>query len=99
MPHLRRRYMLESIRPEIRQYFIESDLESVPFSRLHRMMVYQRATKSSDTLPFGTRRDVYKASSLVLSVVTQGSETVSFILKHPSIDQAPRRPSCRILGR
>ena len=37
------RYFLESIRPEIRQYLIESDTEAVPFSRQHRSLVYQRA--------------------------------------------------------
>jgi hypothetical protein len=36
------RYVFESIRPEIRQYFIESDSEGRPFSRLHRAQVYQR---------------------------------------------------------
>ncbi|CAM9438482.1 unnamed protein product [Discosporangium mesarthrocarpum] len=53
------RYLLESIRPEIRQYFIEADNESVPFTRLQRIMVYQRAKGMPDTLPFGTRRDIY----------------------------------------
>ncbi|CAB1103239.1 unnamed protein product [Ectocarpus sp. CCAP 1310/34] len=54
------RFLLESIRPEIRQYFIESDSESVPFSRAHRSVVYARAKGCPDTLPFGTRRDLYK---------------------------------------
>lgn len=56
----RHRFLLESIRPEIRQYFIESDSESVPFSRAHRSVVYSRAKGTSDTLPFGTRRDLYQ---------------------------------------
>lgn len=59
--HPHQRFLLESIRPEIRQYFIESDSESVPFSRAHRSVVYARAKGTSDTLPFGTRRDVYQA--------------------------------------
>ena len=37
------RFMFEEIRPEIRQYFIESDTERVPFSREQRAIVYQRA--------------------------------------------------------
>jgi len=53
------RYLLESIRPEIRQYFIESDSEEQPFDRQHRAIAYQRAKDSTDTIPFGTRRDVY----------------------------------------
>lgn len=53
------RYLLESVRPEIRQYFIEDDNEGKPFSREQRSIVYQRAKGMSDTQPFGTRRDVY----------------------------------------
>lgn len=54
------RYFLETIRPEIRQYFVESDREALPFSRLERSAVYQRAKGQPDTLPFGTRHDVYE---------------------------------------
>ncbi|MFT4179604.1 MAG: FMN-binding glutamate synthase family protein [Thermomonas sp.] len=53
------RYGLESIGPEIRQYFIESDLAEVPFSRQQRALVYQRAKRVNDVRPFGTQRDVY----------------------------------------
>ena len=54
------RYILESLRPEIRQYFIESDADGAPFNREHRSIAYQRAKGAPDTLPFGTRRDVYQ---------------------------------------
>jgi glutamate synthase domain-containing protein 2 len=54
------RFLLESIRPEIYQYFIEAEDEEHPFSREKRSVVYQRAKKSLDTLPFGTKRDVYR---------------------------------------
>ena len=53
------RYILESIRPEISQYFIETNFSGVPFSRQSRSLVYQRAKKQLDTLPFGTQRNVY----------------------------------------
>ncbi len=53
------RYLLESIRPEISQYFIETNFSGVPFSRQSRSLVYQRAKKQLDTLPFGTQRNVY----------------------------------------
>ncbi len=52
------RYLLEFIRPEIRQYFIESDAEAVPFSRQQRSIVYQRAKGDPDKRPFGTQLDV-----------------------------------------
>ena len=53
------RYLLELIRPEINQYFIESNLDGRPFSREMRSVAYQRAKQALDTVPFGTERDVY----------------------------------------
>ena len=53
------RFGLELIRPEIRQYFIEGDNESAPFSRQQRSLVYQRAKGQSDKRPFGTQKDVH----------------------------------------
>lgn len=53
------RYILEAIRPEINQYFVESNTDGRPFSREQRSVVYQRAKKERDTLAFGTQRDVY----------------------------------------
>ncbi len=53
------RYLLELIRPEINQYFVESNSDGRPFSRNDRSVVYQRAKGEVDTLPFGTQQDVY----------------------------------------
>ena len=53
------RYMLEFIRPEMRQYFLESDREATPFSRSQRSLVYQRAKGDPDKRPFGTQLDVH----------------------------------------
>jgi len=53
------RFMLEYVRPEIRQYFIEGDSEASPFSRAQRSLVYQRAKGESDKHPFGTQLSVY----------------------------------------
>lgn len=47
------RYFFESIRPELRQYFFESDLDGRPFSRRQRSIVYQRAKDVRQTVPFG----------------------------------------------
>ncbi|GBU14840.1 FMN-binding glutamate synthase family protein [Polaromonas sp.] len=52
------RFLLEYIRPEMRQYFIESDNEATPFSRAQRSLVYQRAKGAPDNRPFGTQLDV-----------------------------------------
>ena len=56
----RMRYLLESIGPEMRQYFVETDLDGKPFNRLQRSIVYQRSKKKSDSMPFGTQLDVYQ---------------------------------------
>lgn len=53
------RYLMESIRPEIQQYFVESDTNGMPISREFRSLVYQRAKGVLDTRPFGTLFDVY----------------------------------------
>ena len=49
----RLRYLFESIRPEIRQYFFESDLDGKPFNRRQRSIVYQRAKNEKQTVAFG----------------------------------------------
>ncbi len=54
------RFLLEFIRPEIRQYFIESDNEAAPFSRQQRSLVYQRAKGEPDKRPLGTQLDVHR---------------------------------------
>ncbi len=53
------RFLLEFIRPEMRQYFIESDNEAAPFSRQQRSLVYQRAKGQPDKRPFGTQLDLH----------------------------------------
>ncbi|MFY7739322.1 MAG: FMN-binding glutamate synthase family protein [Flavobacterium sp.] len=56
----RMRYLLEGLGPEMRQYFVETDLDGKPFNRLQRSIVYQRSKKESDSMPFGTQLDVYQ---------------------------------------
>ena len=52
------RYILLSIRPMIQQYFIASNQSDRPFNFEQRTLVYERATQTLDTLPFGTQHDV-----------------------------------------
>ncbi|MEW5812009.1 MAG: FMN-binding glutamate synthase family protein [Actinomycetota bacterium] len=52
------RFLMELIRPEIRQYFIESNIEATPFDRETRDLVYERAKGTKGDEPFGTERDV-----------------------------------------
>lgn len=54
------RYVFEKIRPEIMQYFVETDTEGRPINRIDRSLVYRRSKKVNDTTPFGTQEIVYK---------------------------------------
>lgn len=54
------RWIMEALRPELNQYFVESNTDGMPFSREQRSLVYQRAKGVLDTLPFGTQRDAYE---------------------------------------
>lgn len=55
----RLRYVFEDLRPKIQQYFVESDTDGAPINRNERSVIYQRAKKQIDTVPFGTQLDVY----------------------------------------
>jgi glutamate synthase domain-containing protein 2 len=55
----RLRYVFEDLRPKIQQYFVESDTDGAPINRNERSMIYQRAKKQTDTIPFGTQLNVY----------------------------------------
>jgi glutamate synthase domain-containing protein 2 len=84
------RYLLEAIRPELHQYFVETNTSGRPFSRALRSLVYQRAKNVTDTVPFGTEQDVYAV----------GYEWMNHSLMaiHPP-DEAPRieigGPDCK----
>ena len=75
------RFIFEGIRPEIRQYLIESDQDEEPFSREQRSIVYQRAKGVEDKRPFGTQERVYDAGYAWLTHSIQ-----------PRPSRQPRRP-------
>lgn len=70
------RFIFEDFRPEIRQYFIESDQDALPFSRMQRSLVYQRAKNENADKPFGSIIDVYQQDYRFM--------THSLAPKHPS---------------
>lgn len=55
----RGRYVMEDLRPKLYQYFIESETNGAPISRIFRSIVYQRAKHELATTPFGTQIDLY----------------------------------------
>ena len=72
------RYLLEMIRPEIQQYFIESETDGLPIPREIRSVVYQRAKRQTDTLPFGTQRNVYEEGCRRTTSYRPRSESARF---------------------
>ncbi|MFV9454366.1 FMN-binding glutamate synthase family protein [Rhodococcus sp. NM-2] len=52
------RYLLESLRPELQQYFIERNFDGRPFDRDVRTVIYERAKGIHGELSFGTERDI-----------------------------------------
>lgn len=52
------RYLLEGIRPQIQQYFIERDWDGRPFNKTTRDVIYDRADGVKSEESFGTLRDV-----------------------------------------
>ncbi|MFZ3360985.1 MAG: FMN-binding glutamate synthase family protein [Xanthobacteraceae bacterium] len=77
------RFILEEIRPEIRQYFLESEKDGTPFSRDKRALVYQRAKRALDKRPFGTQNDVYAS----------GFEWLDHSIAPKTVDKKPFRVS------
>jgi len=86
------RYLLENIRPEIMQYFVETDTEGRPINRLDRTLIYERAKKENDTTPFGTQMDVYRSGY-------EWMEHSIYAVSHTDINHDPRvlvgGPDCK----
>ena len=82
------RYLLEKIRPEIMQYFVETDTEGRPINRIFRSLVYQRAKSVTDTTPFGTQMDVY----------SEGYEWMEHSMYPKPFDQVDHDPRITIGG-
>ena len=55
------RYLIETVRPEIQQYLVDSDTDEVPFARLQRAVVYQRAKGEPDGRSFGSKLELHEA--------------------------------------
>ncbi len=53
------RFIAEHLRPKLYQYFVESDIDGRPLSRIHRNLIYNRSKNETDSNPFGTQLDVY----------------------------------------
>ncbi len=86
------RYLMEMVRPEIQQYFIESNTDAHPIEREFRSLVYQRAKGELETRPFGTQRDVYRIgyewASHSMAAVVPSDESPRVVIGGPDCKQA-----------
>jgi len=98
------RYLFESVRPEIQQYFVESDTNGTPVSREFRALVYQRAKGQRDTRPFGTQFDVYRNGyewvnhSLAPKAVQNKNPRISFGSSECTYNASPLNISAMSFG-
>jgi len=54
----RMRFLLEAVRPELQQYFIERNFDGRPYDRDVRSLIYERAKGTTSDVAFGTERDI-----------------------------------------
>lgn len=80
----RARWLMEAIRPFVRQYFIESDVNGAPINRMFRSIVYQRAKGDLDSNPYGTKVDTYRSGYEWISH-SIGALNIEDIEKHPRV--------------
>lgn len=80
----RLRYFLEDYRSKIQQYFVESDTDGAPINRNDRSVIYQRAKKQLDTMPFGTQLDVYSEGYEWMSHSVAPID-ISLVDQHPRV--------------
>lgn len=84
----RARGLMEVMRPFIRQYFIESDTDGVPINRMFRSVAYQRAKHALDSVPYGTKVDVYRS----------GYEWIGHSMAAISLDEIDSDPRVKVGG-
>jgi glutamate synthase domain-containing protein 2 len=85
----RTRWTVESLRPFIQQYVLESDTGGAPISRMFRSIVYQRAKDSRETIPFGTQLNTYD----------DGYEWIGHSLSARDIDEMNHDPRVTVGGK
>ncbi|OYX06610.1 MAG: FMN-binding glutamate synthase family protein [Rhizobiales bacterium 32-66-8] len=56
------RWVFEALRPYLRQYIVEDDLEGHPYNRKARSLVYARSKGEEDRQPFGTEQNTTAAN-------------------------------------
>ena len=89
------RYWLESIGPEMRQYFVANNREELPFNRIERSWVYASAKKENNYEGFGTDRDIHAHQHIFIK-----NALLPYTLPadHPHRAEPDRIPCAKVMG-
>ena len=57
------RWIAEDLRKKMIQYFVENDIDGRPINREKRSVVYQRSKEEMESVPYGTKKDLYEVGA------------------------------------
>lgn len=89
------RYMLESIGPEMRQYFVANNREELPFNRIERGWIYASAKKENNYEGFGTDRDIYAHQHIFINNAMMPYKIDN---NHPNKTDKTFAPCAKVMG-
>ncbi|MEO1011912.1 MAG: FMN-binding glutamate synthase family protein [Bacteroidota bacterium] len=89
------RYWLESIGPEMRQYFVANNREELPFNRIERSWIYASAKKENNYEGFGTDRDIYAHQHIFIKNRMMAFKVPS---NHPNTKDKAFLPCAKVMG-
>ena len=89
------RYWLESIGPEMRQYFVANNREELPFNRIERGWIYASAKKENNYEGFGTDRDIYQHQHVFIKNQMMAYKPS---LDHPNTIDPTFVPCAKVMG-
>jgi len=89
------RYWLESIGPEMRQYFVANNREELPFNRIERGWIYASAKKENNYEGFGSDRDMYAHQHIFIKNQMMGYTVPK---NHPNAIDPSFMPCAKVMG-
>ncbi len=89
------RYLLESIGPEMRQYFVANNREELPFNRIERSWIYASAKQENNYEGFGTDRDIYAHHHIFIN---NAMMPFKIDQKHPNTIDKTFLPCAKVMG-
>ncbi len=89
------RYWLESIGPEMRQYFVANNREELPFNRIERGWIYASAKQENNYEGFGTDRDIYAHQHIFIKNQMMGYQLP---VDHPNVKDKSFLPCAKVMG-